>query len=145
MREFSMVMLAGLLMASGCDQKATVDTTHKKVTSDDVRRDAGQAADTLAKYSQQTKEEFQKSLNARLKDLDAEISKLRVKGHDLKDQAKVNWDQKIVELEIKRDAVLAKLAEVGHSTAEAWKDAQEGAQAAWDELDKAFRQAAREF
>ena len=117
----------------------------KKVTSEDVRRDAGQAVNTAAEFSQQTKEEFQKNLDARLKELDAEIAKLREKGRDLKDQAKANWDRKMADLETKRDAARAKLAEVGHSSAEAWKDVQKGAQSAWDELDKAFHDASREF
>jgi LPS O-antigen subunit length determinant protein (WzzB/FepE family) len=117
----------------------------QKVTSEDVRRDAGQAVKTAAEYSQQTKEEFQKKLDARLKEMDAEIAKFREKGRHLKDQAKAAWDQKMAELETKRDAARAKLAEVGHSCAEAWKDLQKGAQSAWDELDKAFRDASREF
>ena len=139
-----MLMLAGLLAAFGCEQKPA-DRTPGKVTSEDVRRDAGQAVKTAAEFSQQTKEEFQKKLDARLKELDAEIAKLREKGRDLKDEAKANWDQKMADLETKRDAARAKLAEVGHSSAEAWKDVQKGAQSAWDELDKAFRDASREF
>ena len=51
----------------------------------------------------------------------------------------------MVELEIKRDAARAKLAEVSQSSAEAWKDVQKGAQSAWDELDKAFRDASEKF
>ena len=139
-----MLMLAGLLAAIGCEQKPT-DRTPGKVTSDDVRRDAGQAVETAAEYSQQTKEEFQKNLDARLNELDAKIVKLREKGRNLKDQAKANWDQKMAELETKRKAASAKLAEVGRSSAEAWKDVQKGAQSAYDDLDKAFRDAAREF
>ena len=139
-----MLMLAGLLTASACERKPT-GRTPGKVTSEDVRRDAGQAVDTAAEFSQQTKEEFQKNLDARLKNMDAEIAKLREKGRDLKDKAKADWDQKMAELETKREAASAKLAEVGHSSAEAWKDVQQGAQSAWDELDKAFRDASREF
>jgi predicted nuclease with TOPRIM domain len=134
-----MVMLAGLLAAIGCEQ------TPGKVAYEDVRRDAGQAVKTAAEFSQQTKEEFQKKLDARLKELDAEIAKLREKGRDLKDKAKTNWDQKMAELETKRDAVRAKLAVVGQSSAEAWKDVQKGAQSAYDDLDKAFRDASKEF
>ena len=110
-----------------------------------MRRDAGQAVDTAAESSQQTKEEFQKKLEAQLNELDAKIAKLREKGRDLKDEAKANWDRKMADLETKRDAARAKLAEVGHSSAEAWKDVRKGAQSAWDELDKAFRDASREF
>ena len=139
-----MLMLAGLLAAIGCERR-TPDRTPGKVTSEDVRRDAGQAVNTAVEYSQQTKEEFQKKLDTRLKELDAEIAKLHEKGRDLKDKAKANWDQKMAELETKRDAARAKLAEVGHSSAEAWKDVQKGAQSAYDDLEKAFRDAAQEF
>ena len=139
-----MLMLAGLFAALGCEQKPG-DRTAGKVTSEDVRRDAGQAAKTAAEYSQQTKEEFQKKLEAQLNELDAKIAKLREKGRDLKDKAKADWDQKMAGLETKRDAARAKLAEVGHASAEAWKDVRKGAQAAWDELDKAFRDASKEF
>jgi hypothetical protein len=51
----------------------------------------------------------------------------------------------VAELETKREAARVKLAEIGHSSAEAWKDVQQVAQSAWDELDKAFNNAAREF
>ena len=138
------LMLSGLVTTSGCGQKPA-EPNPGGVTSEDVRRDAGQAVSTAAEFSQQTKDEFQKSLDARLKELDVEIAKLREKSRDLSDEAKANWDRKMSELETKRDAVRAKLAEISHSSAEAWKDVQAGAQSAWDELDKAFHDAAREF
>jgi LPS O-antigen subunit length determinant protein (WzzB/FepE family) len=139
-----MLTLAGLLAAIGCERKPA-DRTPGKVTSEDVHRDAGQAVNTAVEYSQQTKEEFQENLDTQLKELDAKIIAIREKGRDLKDQAKADWDRKMTELETKREAAHAKLAEVGHSTAEAWKDVRKGAQSAWDELDNAFRDAAKEF
>ena len=143
-RSICMLMLAGLFTGSGCDQKPA-DQPPGKVTSEDVRRDAGQAAKTVVEYSRQTKDEFQNKLETRLKELDAEIAKLHEKGRDLTDQAKTDWDRKMVDLETKRDAARAKLAEVRDSSAEAWKDVQKGAQSAWDDLDKAFHEASREF
>ena len=117
----------------------------RTVTSEDVRRDASQAVRTAAEYSLQTKEEFQKKLDVRLNELGAEITKLREKGRNLKDQAKANWDQKMAHFEAKQDTAHAKLVKVGHSSAEAWNDVRKGAQSAWDELEKAFRDASREF
>lgn len=141
---FATVMLAGLFVVVGCEPKP-VDPAPKKITTEDIRRDAGQAVNTVAEYSRQTKEEFQKGLEARLKELDADIAKLQVKGRDLMDEAKVKWDQKMADLEAKRASAGAKLAEVRDSSAAAWKDLQKGAQSAWDDLDKAFHEAAREF
>lgn len=132
------------MSAGGCEQKR-IDQAPGKITSEDVRRDAAKALNTAAEFSQQTKEEFQKSLELRLKDLDAEIVKLREKGRDLKDQAKINWEARLADLETKRAAVSAKLTEVGNSSGEAWKDIQTGALAAWEELEKSFHEAAREF
>ena len=144
-----MLMLGALLTSSGCEQKPANPMPGKvapgKVTPEDVRRDAGQAVNTAAEYSQQAKEEFQKKLEAQLNELDAKIAQLREKGRDLKGEAKANWDRKLAALEDKRTAARAKLAEVGHSSAEAWKDVQKGARSAWDELDKAFHDASREF
>ena len=51
----------------------------------------------------------------------------------------------MAELETKRDAARAKLAEVSDSSADAWKDAQQEAQSAWDDLDRAFRDASQVF
>jgi TolA-binding protein len=143
-RIFWILMLSGLFASSGCEQKPA-NQTPGKVTPEDVRRDAGQAVNTAAKFSQQSKEEFQKKLETQLNELDAKIAKLREKGSDLKDEAKVKWDRKMADLEKKRDAARAKLDEVGRSSAEAWKDVQKGAASAWDELDKAFRDASQEF
>ena len=144
LRSLWVVILAGLVAVTGCERKPA-DRAPGKVTSEDVRREVGQAVNTAVEFSQQSKEEFQKNLDTRLKNMDAEIAKLREKGRDLKDEAKVKWDQKLADLEMKRDAARAKLAEVGQSSAEAWKDVQKGAQSAWDELDKAFQDASREF
>jgi TolA-binding protein len=135
------LMLAGFVVDAGCDRKSAPG----KVTPEDVRRDASQAVNTAAEFSQQTKEEFQKKLEARLNSLDAEITKLREKGRDLKDESKVNFNQKMADLEVKRDAVRTKLAEVGKTSGDAWKDVQKGAQSAWEDLDKAFRDASHEF
>jgi len=140
----SLLMLASLLVVLGCEQ-TPVDRTPAKVTSEDVRRDADQAAVTAGEFSQQTKADFQQKLDAQLKQSDAEIARLREQGSELKDEAKVNWERKMANLETKRDAARAKLAEIGASSAEAWKDVQKGAQSAWDELDQAFRDASQEF
>jgi hypothetical protein len=58
------------------------------------------------------------------------------------DDAKAGRDQKMKDLETKQDAARA---EVRDSGAEAWKDLRREAQSAWDELDKTFRDAPREF
>lgn len=141
---FSIIMWVGFIAVTGCEQQASAPVSGN-VTSEDVRKDAGKAVDTAAEFAHQTKEEFQQKLDARLRQLDTEIVELQEKGRDLKDDAKVKWDQKLADLETKRAAAKAKLSEAADSSAEAWKDLQKGAQAAWDDMDKAFNEASNEF
>jgi hypothetical protein len=181
------LMVAGLFAALGCERKPE-DRPAKKVTGEDVRRDAGQAVKTAAEYSQQTTEEvrkkldkepaaqppvkvtpvkvapknggrdpgqaayykemkaeFQKKLEAKLDELDGKIIMLRAKGRNLEGTARASWDQKMAELDVKRDAARAKLNKVVDSSAEAWDDVKRGAESAWDDLDQAFRDATKVF
>jgi len=129
----------------GCDNRTYEMSTPGTVTTDDIRRDANRAVETAAEWSIQTRDSFQKDLEVRLQDIDEQMVKLRKKGADLQESAKVKWDKNMVEFKSKRDAAQAKLNEVGKSSAEAWKDVQKGAQAAWEDLDKSFRNATAEF
>lgn len=45
----------------------------------------------------------------------------------------------------KREKDRARMAEIGDSSAEAWTEVRKGAQAAYDELHKAFREASKKF
>jgi TolA-binding protein len=143
-RGLCVLALAGLASIMGCEQKPSGDAS-PNVTSEDVRREAGESVDTAAEFSNQSKEEFQTRLEARLKKLDDEIAALREKGSDLKDEAKIDWERKLADFEAKRDAARAKLAEVKQSSAEAWKEVQQGAQSAWDDLEQAYQDASRKF
>jgi hypothetical protein len=123
-----------MLVANGCEKKKEKPGTFKEAT---------QPAKTAVESAQAAKEEFQKNMETRLKTLGSEISKFREKGRELKGEAQTNWDRKVSILETKRDAAQTKLTEVGHATAEAWKDLQKHAQASWDDLEKAFQEASR--
>jgi hypothetical protein len=139
-----MLMLAGTLAAIGCEQ-SRMDGTFGMVTSADVRRDAGPLDKTTAAHATQSKEEYQQQLDIRLKGMDAEIAMLQEKNCGLKGGAKVDWDRTLSELQARRDSAYARLAEVRRSSADAWKDAKNGAQLAGDDLDSALRDAARHF
>ena len=71
-----LLILGGSLTPSGCERKPA-DRTAGKVTSEDVCCDVGRALNTAADLSQQTKEEFQKSFDVWLKELDAKSVRLR--------------------------------------------------------------------
>jgi len=135
-------VIATTFVAVGCDRTAA-EKAQPKVTTEDLKRDAGQAVNTSVSYAQQTKEEFQASLTQRLKEYDAEITALKSQGATLKDDAKVRWDQTMDELAVKRDDLHSKLSDFGRASERAGKEARDGIVAAWDNFEKAIHDATK--
>ena len=143
-RSWWLLGAAVLVSCNGC-MEAPVEHTVRKVTTEDVRHDAEKAVDTSAHAAAQAKEEFEMRLKASLAEMEKEIERLHEKGHALKDAAKARWKEKMADLEAKQKAARDKLDEVRKSTGEAWGHMEKGAQAAWDDVRKAFKDAAKEF
>lgn len=143
-RSWWLLSAAVLVSCNGC-MEAPVEHTVRKVTTEDVRRDAEKAVDTSAHAAAQAKEDFEMRLKASLAEMEKEIERLHEKNHALKDAAKARWKEKMADLEAKQQAARDKLDEVRKSTGEAWGHMEKGAQAAWDDVRKAFQDAAKEF
>lgn len=139
-----MLILAGLFAAVGCERKPA-DRMLGAVVSEDVRPDAGQAVPRVSEDSKRIKAEFQKNLEARLNEMDGKLSQLRDKGRNLEGAAKASWDQKMAELDVKRDTARAKLEKVVRSSDKDWKKFQKEAELAWDDLERTFQDAEKEF
>jgi hypothetical protein len=139
-------LLSAAVLAScaGCAEPP-VEHTVRKVTAEDLRRDTEKAADTATKAAAQAKEEYEMRLKSGLADMDSEIAKLHEKGLALKDEAKTRWNEKMADLKAKQEAARKKVDELGKSTGEAWGRLEKGAQSAWDDLQKAFKEASEEF
>lgn len=144
LRSSGLLSAAVLVSCAGCAEPP-VEHTVRKVTAEDVRRDTEKAADTATKAATQAKEECEMRLKSSLADMDAEIAKLREKGLALKDEAKTRWNEKMADLKAKQEAARKKVDELGTSTGEAWGRVEKGAQSAWDDLQKAFTEASKEF
>jgi hypothetical protein len=143
---FSWMLLgaAVLLNGSGCTE-APVEHTVRKVTIDDVRRDADTAVDTATAAVVEAKKDFEVRFKTSLTELEAEIAKLYEKGVALKDEVGVRWSEKMAELKVKQKVAREKLDEISTATGEAWVRMEKGAQSALDDLRKAFQEAVKEF
>lgn len=143
-RSWWLLIAAVLVTCNGCMEEP-VEHTVRKVTTEDVRHDAEKAVDTSAHAAAEAKEDFEMRLKASLAEMKEEIDRLHEKGHALKDDAKARWTEKMADLEAKQQVARDKLDEVRKSTGEAWVHMEKGAQAAWDDVRKAFQEAAEEF
>ena len=135
---------AVLVSSTGCTPPPAEHTV-RKVIPEDVERDTAKAMDTVTKAATQAKEDFEMRLKSGLADMDAGIAKLQEKGLALKDEAKARWTEKMADLKAKQEAARKEVEELGKSTGEAWERVEKGAQAAWDDLQKAFQEASKEF
>jgi hypothetical protein len=135
MRSMYRIAIAfSLLIAIGCEKAAE---------KHEIQHEVDHAAKTIAASVQTAKQEFHKTMEARLKNLESDITKLREKGRDLKGTAQTDWDRKMVILETKLDTTRAKLTEVSHASEEAWKDLQTHVQSTWDDLERSVQEALR--
>ena len=144
LRSWWLLSAAVLVSCTGC-MEAPVEHTVRKVTTEDVRRDAEKAIDTATRAAAQSKEDTETRLKAGLAEMEEEIERLRDKGHALKDEAKARWKEKMADLDAKQQVARDKLDELRKSAGEAWGHMEKGAQAAWDDVRKALQDAAKEF
>ena len=144
LRSSWLLSAAMLMFCAGCAEQP-VEHTVRKVTAEDVRRDTEKAVDTATKAATQAEADFEKRLKSSLVNMDAEIAKLHEKGLALKDDAKTRWNEKMANLKAKQEVARKKVDELGKSTGEAWERVEKGAQSAWDDLQKAFQEASKEF
>ena len=144
LRSWWLLSAAVLLAGSGCT-KAPVEHTVRKVTVEDVRRDADKAVDTATAAAVQAKEDFEMRFKASLAEMEVAMGKLHEKGLALKDEASTRWNERMADLKAKQKVAREKLDELRTSTGEAWGHLEKGAQSAWDDVRKAFDEAAKEF
>lgn len=143
-RSWWLLSAAVVVSCNGCMQ-APVEHTVRKVTTEDVLRDTEKAVDTATRAAAQAKEDFETRFKASLAEVEEKTERLHEKGHALKDEAKARWKEKMADLEAKQQVARDKLEEVRKSTAGAWGHVEKGAQTAWDDVRKAFQEAAEEF
>ena len=91
------------------------------------------------------REEFLGKLTEKIERFDAQLDALRTKVSQLGDAARIEWDRRLAEFEERRDALRAKIEEATKATEEMWDQAKHRTHAAWDELEKAFREAEAEL
>jgi nucleotide-binding universal stress UspA family protein len=100
--------------------------------------------ETVEKVSKKKKAYVDK-MEAQLKEWGTEIEILKAKAEKSKAEAKITYLKQIEELRHKQKSLKGKLQELKESGDEAWEDFKEGAEAAFIDMKKAFKQAASRF
>jgi hypothetical protein len=124
--------------ATPCDTPAEVLS---RIPMTDPRSASPRNEETV----QTAKQEFEKTLTEQLARLREEIHEIHTKSATLKQAAITKWSETTADLEAKQQAAREWLGEITKSTGTAWEHLRDGAQIAWNELEKAVRKARSEF
>ncbi|WP_022850711.1 hypothetical protein [Limisalsivibrio acetivorans] len=84
-------------------------------------------------------------LEAKLRELEAEIDKLKAKGEGKSADAKIEFEQAMGRLEAKRDEMRIKLEDLNKSTSSAWEELKVGTEQAWNDLKNAVANAYEKY
>lgn len=132
----------------GCARQADSEPkehTVRKVPVDTPASHPGASPEQEASAPLDAKDKFERTLNEHLERLDEEIREFHTKVANLKESAKVEWNEKLAELDTKRKAAEATLSEIRKAAAGAWEHLREGADRSRDELQRAVEKAQQEF
>jgi len=92
-----------------------------------------------------TKEAYQKKLEAKLDEWKAEIDKLKARAKGASADTRAQYSEQIEKLQSKREEGKQKLDELRRAGSESWGDLKSGIEKAWKEIEGAFQSAKSRF
>ena len=91
------------------------------------------------------KRAYEEKAKIQLYKLNAKINELKAKSQRVQADAKIEYQNKLIELYEKRDTARAQLQALQDSSQEAWIEMKQGFEKAWAELDSAWKNAVGKF
>jgi hypothetical protein len=106
---------------------------------------AGEPAGAASPGPAQQKEQYEKSMQERLKKLGKELDELNARAAAMTEQAKTDVNRGIAEAKAKQKDASEKLEEMQKKSVKTWKKFVSETDAAMDEFEKAFERAKTDF
>ena len=82
---------------------------------------------------------YLKKANAKLKEWDAEIDKLRARAESASADATLDYERRLRELKAARDAAGDKLRELRNTGAENWQSVRHQAEETWERMSRSLK------
>jgi TolA-binding protein len=106
---------------------------------------ASQDENRGAEAAKQERQMYQDKIEAKLRDLDQQIETLKTKMGKLDKADRRQFEKQMAELDRKRAAAHEEFEKLKNPSQEAWQDLKAGIDAAINDLEAAYRQAASHF
>lgn len=91
------------------------------------------------------RKEYIEKLNARLKKWDSEIAKLETKAKQAKKESRLEYQNQLEKLQVKRQEAMSRLKDIREASEGAWQELKSGAEAAFHRMGEAMDNAMSMF
>jgi TolA-binding protein len=133
-----------LVLPTACGEKKE-STGEQRATTADVKKEAKEAVGTAISYTQQQKEEYQKQLEAKIREYDRKLEDLKAKAEKMEKKTKAEAQRELEDLRQKGEAAKKKLEGMKSAGSKAWEDLKSGMDAAMEDLEKSFSRMVSRF
>lgn len=140
--------LALVLIVTACGKEEKPFQSNQEttpMTADKVKQEGREAALAAAIYMAQEKEQYQKSVEAKLDEFSEKINLLVAKADKIGTDSKARYRDAIEKLNEQTKAAREKLEEIKATSTERWKDLKSGMNDAVEDLKKSYEEAVSRF
>ncbi len=142
--EFVVAICVPLFFMTSCSME-TPEKAETHVSSEDVKRETGEALETTKTYLAQQKEKYQKDAESTLSDLNDKIKGLQSKAEQAGTDTKAKYNEIIEGLGKKQGEAQNKLHDLKSKSAAGWEDVKSGMDAALENLKNSYNDAVSHF
>ncbi|MDR4508191.1 MAG: hypothetical protein MRJ65_08145 [Candidatus Brocadiaceae bacterium] len=141
---FVAAIFISLFFMTSCGEK-TPQKGEIQVSSEDVKRETGEALETTKTYLAQQKEKYQKDAESTLSGLNDKIKDLQLKAEQAGTETRARYDEIIEGLRKKQKEAQNKLNDLKSKSADAWVDIKAGIDEALENLKTSYNDAVSHF
>lgn len=135
------VCLLSVAWMAGCGEPKQSTEGKTDVTAKDIQEETQDVLEATRAFTLQQKKEYQKQIESKLNAYEKKIEQMVSDVETVKQGAEYELDQKIEDLQEKKDDVDKRLAELKSATEETWEDIKVGIDRAMEDLETAYERA----
>lgn len=140
-----LIFLAVSLSSAACSNQNQLLQEPTKTSAEDVRREAKEAFETAANYTQEQKQKYRKEIQTQLDEFDNQLDELRPLAESARESAKISLNKQIEMLKQKREVAEQRLEKLTSSKDERWVKVKGGLDNAMADLQKSYEDAIAEL
>jgi len=147
MRKLIYLALAFTLLAfiSACGGDKEKAEEKAQVTSEQVERQAKETAESATAYVAQKKDEFVQGMEREYTDIEKKINDLQARLSQETEEKKATLNEKLEQLQQKKETASKKIAEMKSASAETWENMKADVSQAMEDLKKSYEEAVSKF